>query len=111
MNPSMGARSDIPIAHGPEERYRTPSAMCKIKDHWFLQVELQFAEAGVGGSAYQDLTRQDVEDERHMDVLERVLVSTTTHRSPTPANYRETMNMCIVRMQQLHLVLTRLPGT
>ena len=34
---------------------------------------------GVRGTSLQDLLRQEVEDERHMDVLERVLKRGTTH--------------------------------
>ena len=35
------------------------------------------------GSWFQDLTRQEAEDERHMDVLERVLEVTTLPSGPT----------------------------
>ncbi|MGB5488787.1 MAG: hypothetical protein WBN06_15455, partial [Lysobacterales bacterium] len=38
---------DIHVAHGPEVRYRTPSAMCEIMEHWSLKDELRVAEAGV----------------------------------------------------------------
>jgi hypothetical protein len=34
---------DIHVAHGPEERYRIPSAMCEIMGQWFLMDVLGFA--------------------------------------------------------------------
>jgi len=39
-----------------------------------------------------------------MDVLERVLVSTTTQRSPTPVKSERAEPTRIVRMQQLQLM-------
>ena len=39
--PSFGLGRDIPVAQGPEVRYRTPSAMCEIMGQWFLMVELR----------------------------------------------------------------------
>jgi len=60
--------------HGPEVRYRTPSTLCEIMGHWFLMDELRFGEAGEGVLSYQDLTRQDVEEEPTGTYLRRVLV-------------------------------------
>jgi len=45
-------------------------------------------DAGVG-SWFQDLTRQDVEYERHKDVLERVLEVTTHPSGPTTVQTKE----------------------
>ena len=35
VNPSMGARTRLPVSHGPETRYHTPSATWVIIDLWF----------------------------------------------------------------------------
>ena len=35
VNPSLGTRSRRPVAHGPEVRYCTPSAIREITYHWF----------------------------------------------------------------------------
>ena len=35
VNPSLGTRSRRPVAHGPEVRYRTPSALRVSMEQWF----------------------------------------------------------------------------
>ena len=58
VNPSMGARSRLPVSHGPETRHHTPSAS------WVSEQGVDSdryarhtTEAGAGGY-YQDRTRQ-----------------------------------------------------
>ena len=36
VNPFMGARARLPVSHGPETTYHTPSAMRVIIGQWFL---------------------------------------------------------------------------
>ena len=35
VNPSMGARSRLPVSYGPETRHHTPSASWVILVQWF----------------------------------------------------------------------------
>ena len=58
--------------------------MCEKTDQWILMDELRSGGSCGGGIACQDLLRQDVEDERHTDVLERVLAGNTAIAAPLP---------------------------
>jgi len=65
---STGSRPHlVHVAHGPEARYRTPSALCEITGLRLLINRMASAGAGVG-SCCRDRTRQEAESERHMDV-------------------------------------------
>ena len=59
--------------------------MCEIMGQWFLIDVLGFAEAGVGVLSYQDLTRQDVEEETTGTYWWRVLVRQYPLPSAPPA--------------------------
>ena len=88
---------DIHVAHGPEVRYRTPSAPCVVLVHWFLTDKHGIRlEAGVGGY-YRDRTRQEAESERHKDVLERVPVVTPRHSAPPVRSKSETVSATIYK--------------
>ena len=67
----------LPASYGPEVRYRTPSPLCVIIGQWFLidaPLHRCWVEAGEVVLSYQDLTRQDVEEEPTGMYLWRVLV-------------------------------------
>jgi hypothetical protein len=64
----MGARSRLPVAHGPESRHHTTSALCESIGQWFL-MDAHCLRLKLGWElACQDRTRQEAESERHKDV-------------------------------------------
>ena len=54
-----GLGRDIHVAHGPKERYYTPSVLCVILVLWFLKEVLRSGRSWGVGIDYQDRTRQE----------------------------------------------------
>ncbi len=49
VNPSLGIRSRLPVAHGPETRHYTPSALCECMGQGILIDARRLTQDAQGG--------------------------------------------------------------